>query len=329
MAAKLNIDKAILYLSGKISENDKIAFEAWLGESDINYSRFDEFKKYWEHSGKAYSYYSPDLAKGWKIVKSGTIEKEVGHHRVIPLTYRILKIAATVLILISLGVSGKFLYNWWQQEDFESFYSGNNIVTVSLSDGSTVWLNAQSELSVPKIFKGHKRNVYLKGEAFFDVAKNSKKPFKIYAHKSVTEVLGTTFNLKAKEQDSIIQIAVVTGKVAFYEQGNIGNKIILLPGQNGCFNVEGRLFYMKPINNNFMAWKTRKFDFRNASLQEVCDALSDYYNVKIQPGAFSKDSRYSFTGTFNNAPIGEAISVIELTLGIKFVKSDGIIKAQL
>jgi transmembrane sensor len=329
MASEINIIMAIKYLTQKVSDDEKLQFENWLCESVSNKAQFDELKKYWEHAGNAYSDYSPDVIKAWKIIKPKTTDKDKKLNKTKLFPYSLLKIAASILIIVSLGFISKLVVGWWQHEDFESFYSGNNIVTVTLSDGSTVWLNAQSELTAPKIFKGHKRNVFLKGEAFFEVAKNPKKPFKIFAHKSVTEVLGTSFNLSAKDKDSVINLSVVTGKVAFYEQGNTANKIILLPGQNGCFNILSRLVYMKHNDNqNLMAWKTGKFNFRNASLQEVCDALSGYYNIKILPGTYGKDSRYLFTGTFNNAPIGEVLSVLELTLGMRFVKSGNVIKIQ-
>lgn len=322
MEAKMNIDQAILYLSGKISKNDKIVFETWLRGSDANYSYFDEFKKYWELTGKAYSDYSSDTIKGWEIVNSNTIKKDIDQHKAIPLAYRILKVAASVLILISLGISGKFLYNWWQHEDFESFYSDNNIVTVSLSDGSTVWLNTQSELLVPKIFKGHKRNVYFKGEAFFEVAKNPRRPFKVYANGTTTQVLGTSFNLKALDSARIVSLTVVTGEVSFSLNNNKSKNLILFSGQKGLFDIlNGKLQMDINKNVNFLAWKTGKLQFNNASLDEVCDVLHEYYKIKITPGTYSHTKQYSFTGNFDNASIKDVLTIIEHTLGVKFVKT--------
>ena len=88
-----------------------------------------------------------------------------------------------------------------------------------------------AKLKVPKVFKGNKRNVWLKGEAFFEVAKNPNKPFKVYAHGTTTQVVGTSFNIRALDSAREVLLTVVTGKVWFSSDNNKSKKLILSPGR--------------------------------------------------------------------------------------------------
>ncbi len=109
MKTEMNIDLAIRYLTGKVADNEKRQFEYWLNGSETNFAQFSEFKKYWELSGIAFQNYNPNNSKGWENVSRKTILKI--KTRTLP--YRFLKIAASILIIISLGIAGKIIYNWF------------------------------------------------------------------------------------------------------------------------------------------------------------------------------------------------------------------------
>jgi transmembrane sensor len=325
MATEMNIDLAIRYLKATVNEADKEQFERWLNESEENALLFNDYKKYWEITRAAYQNYEPDKQKGWKAINQRTIHPV----KVRAIAYRLLKIAASVLLLISLGFATRLIYNCTQKEEMVIFNSSNSIVSFSLPDSSKVWLNAHSELKVPKEFKGRKRNVWLKGEAFFEVTKNYKKPFRIYAYSTTTEVLGTSFNLSAGIHDSTVSLTVVTGKVAFSDNRIRNKKLILLPGQGAKIDLPtGKMSEEKNRNINFLAWKTRKLQFKNTSLPELCCTLSDFYNISIIPASSLSNRHFSFSGHFENAPLNEALNIIELTLGVRFVKSGKIIIVQ-
>jgi transmembrane sensor len=329
MSAEMNTDLAIRYISGKLIEDEKRLFETWLCESPLNKSYFDEFRKYWEISGKAFENYNSDVIKGWKIVKPKTTDKDKKPPQVKSVIRQAIRIAASVLILLSIGLTVKWVYNWWQKEDFEIYASGNNILSLTLTDGTKVWLNENGEIKIPKVFKGSKRNVFLIGEAYFEVTKNPKRPFKIYSRNAITEVLGTSFNLSARESDSLIKLNLITGKVAFYLDKEENKKLILLPGQTAIFNTKQKVL-CKSLNRNmnFLSWKTKELQFKDASLPEICEILTAFYKVKIISGNLSDDSKYRFTGNFNNASMKEVFSIIELTLGLKFVRYDKIYKIE-
>ena len=87
--------------------------------------------------------------------------------------------------------------------------------TIELSDGSKIWLNADSRIQFPKVFSGDTREVYLNGEAFFEVTKIPSRPFIIHLANGTVRVLGTSFNIRAYDNEKLIETSVATGKVAF------------------------------------------------------------------------------------------------------------------
>jgi transmembrane sensor len=317
MAMKMNSDIAVRYITGKADAKEIEEFEMWLVESSDNFQQFEEFKESWKLADKAYQNFTPDIAKAWEVIRMETISKVQKRNRGRNLVFNLLKIAASVLFIIALGFLTKLVYNWSQQEEWTTYTSYNTITLIALSDKSKVWLNKNSEIIVPKVFKGNSRKVHLKGEAYFEVVKNPKKPFMVYAHRTTTKVLGTSFNLNARLKDSSISLLVVTGKVLFALNKN--REIILTPGQNGIINLAKSSISKEKINNNnCIAWKTGILQFKNASLDELCMTLSDYYRVKIDPAMLKGKQGYSFTGSFENKPLLEVLNIIEITLGIKF-----------
>jgi transmembrane sensor len=319
MAKIFNIDLAIRYISGKINDVEKEEFERWLRESPDNLQQLDEFKETWQLTGKAFNDYEPDAIQAWDTVRNRTVSKINSRHSR-HLSIGLLKIAASVLLIIALGVSARQVYTWSQQEEWVTYTSSNAITLVSLSDKSKVWLNANSELIVPRIFKGDNRKVHLKGEAYFEVVKNPKKPFVVYSQRTVTKVLGTSFNLNARLKDSSVSLFVVTGKVLFALNKN--REVILTPGQNGIINLAKSTISKEVFNNNnCVAWKTGVLQFKNTPLDKLCTTLSEYYRVKIDPGVLKSKKEYFFTGSFENKPLLEVLNIIEITLGIKFNRS--------
>ncbi len=323
METNMDTELAICYITGKISADDKQVFEKWLNSSPDNFQQFDDFKDFWNLTGNAYQNYNPDIIEGWAKVKDKTLSDfTIKQNQPGKRFMNVLKIAASILILISLGLSAKYIYNLYQTEDISTFTSDNNIVSITLPDGSSVWLNAHSELKVPQVFKGNKRNVWFKGEAFFQVTKNPEKPFTIYAHGTTTRVLGTSFNLKALDSSRNVCLTLVTGKVWFSLDKDKSKNSILLPGQEVlCDILNGRLQKLENSNENFMAWKTGQLHFTNATLCEVCKVLHEYYHIEIFPGHDSLSKKYLFTGNFDHTSLHNTLNIIELTLGVKVVKT--------
>ncbi|SFW33474.1 FecR family protein [Chitinophaga sancti] len=148
---------------------------------------------------------------------------------------------------------------------------------LALSDGTEVWLNATSKLRFPFAFNGDKREVYLEGEAYFNVAKKDGQPFIVHtAHSDIT-VLGTSFNVNAYGKE-ITTTSLVTGKVLT----KFGDReVILKPGQEVAFNTENKYSVNTFDTDEVLAWMRGLYVFHNTSLDHIAAVIERWYGVKV------------------------------------------------
>ena len=147
---------------------------------------------------------------------------------------------------------------------------------LTLSDGTRVWLNAETELRYPVQFNGKERVVYLKGEAYFEVSKNKEKPFLVQVDDMSVKVYGTAFNVNTYNK---IETVLVTGSVSM-NQG--GKEVLLKPNQKGVFDqVSGKITVEDVDVLAYVSWKNGDFIFRNESLNSIMDKLSRWYGLEV------------------------------------------------
>ena len=148
---------------------------------------------------------------------------------------------------------------------------------LTLSDGTRVWLNAETELLYPVRFNGKQRVVYLKGEAYFDVAKNKEMPFIVQMEDDVAvRVYGTEFNVNTYDG---VETVLVTGSVSM-NQG--GKEVLLKPNQKGIFDKSKDGIKVEDVDVlPYVAWKDGDFIFRNESLGSIMDKLSRWYGLDV------------------------------------------------
>ncbi len=154
---------------------------------------------------------------------------------------------------------------------------------IKLSDGSMVWLNSGSKLVYPSVFNGEKREVYLEGEAIFDVTHDSSHPFKVISKDQEISVLGTVFNVSNYKEDNMVNTVLKSGSVRIDYTKDSSNKTIKLsPGNMAAYSKEGNTMKMKKVDvYNYFSWRDGVLIFRNNNLKYIMSKLSRYYNVKI------------------------------------------------
>lgn len=158
---------------------------------------------------------------------------------------------------------------------------------VVLSDGSKVWLNAASSIKFPTTFVSGKREVTIKGEAYFEIAENAERPFMVKKDDIEIKVLGTSFNVMAYDDEAGMQITLVEGAVRVTSQSGHGEDgVRLRPGQQVILNLSKRGKKGSPIVKEVnvaeaIAWKDNLFWFDNDDVQEVSKKLSRWYNMEI------------------------------------------------
>ncbi|TAG22303.1 MAG: FecR family protein [Cytophagia bacterium] len=214
------------------------------------------------------------------------------------------KLAAAASVILALGLG-----YWWAvkpAQNSKEIYSQMILKTKSplkevinnsaskqaiiMSDGSKVVLEPNSRLSYSESFEGANREVYLLGEAFFEVERNPKKPFLVYANGLIAKVLGTSFWVKAYEKDQQVTVLVKTGKVSVFSNKIAQNPdpetagVVLTPNQKVVFEKEDarltRTLAEKPLLI-LSARELQQFSFTNAPIAEIFRAFEKAYGVEI------------------------------------------------
>nr|WP_314898452.1 FecR domain-containing protein [uncultured Flavobacterium sp.] len=150
---------------------------------------------------------------------------------------------------------------------------------LELSDGTKVWLNASSSITFPTSFAANERKVILTGEAYFEVDKDKKRPFRVSVNDMQVNVLGTHFNVNAYDDEATVNTTLLEGSVLLTEKAK---KVLLKPGQQAQKQKSGAIVVNDNVNlEEVMGWKNGVFYFENASLQTVLRQLSRWYDVDV------------------------------------------------
>jgi ferric-dicitrate binding protein FerR (iron transport regulator) len=259
--------------------------------------------------------------------------------RLQPLKKRwIRRVAAIIIVSLSIGFlyqytthnpNNSLVYNKLIDEDVEGLVeqtnNSNKPQIITLSDGSSVLLQPNSKLSYPKEFVGNQRKVYLSGEGFFEISKNPKKPFFVYANEIVTKVVGTSFKIKAYADQPNIEVVVRTGKVKVVSNEQITSKknklIVLLPNQalrfirkSATFNKITDITTDKVLISSKSNIEQLGFEFTDIPVAQIFKTIEQAYLVNIDfPQAKLKDCY--LTTSLNDQPLPEKLKIICRSLG--------------
>lgn len=156
---------------------------------------------------------------------------------------------------------------------------------ITLVEGTRVWLNSGSKLIFPSVFKGKTRDVYLEGEALFEVAKNKDKPFFVKTDLFKIKVYGTRFNVQAYQNDKDYSIVLVEGKISLNSKvGLLSKEVFLVPNQIATISKAYEIFEINNVESTalYTAWVDGYLAFRDESVTNILKRVSRYYNVPIE-----------------------------------------------
>ena len=171
--------------------------------------------------------------------------------------------------------------------------------TLTLSDGTRVWLNSETEFEYPVFFGNDEREVSLNGEAYFEVHRDTARPFIVMAGDVRTQVLGTSFNVKAYRNDATVSTTLFTGKVEVAPLKNQIKRVILSPGLQANWNERaGEMKIQKADLDRVAAWKNGIFLFKQEDIQDIVRQIERWYGVTCVLQV-NERSRYTFSGSFN------------------------------
>lgn len=195
---------------------------------------------------------------------------------------------------------------------------GSNVIStprggqyqVILPDGTKVWLNAASSLTYPTSFAKNERTVALSGEAYFEVAKDKTRPFKVQTAQQTVEVLGTHFNINAYIDEEMIKTTLLEGLV---DVSNASNRVRLHPGQQAQLKNTGTRFALDSSIDldKEVAWKNDLFSFDNDDLKSIMRQISRWYDVDVVYEG--KVSEEKYIGEIpRNSNLAEVFKILEL-----------------
>jgi|GEM_PF-326562 len=196
---------------------------------------------------------------------------------------------------------------------------GSKVIDITLADGSRVWLNAGSSLAYPMQFASKERNVSISGEAYFEVAPDKTKPFKVSKGDMTVEVLGTHFNVHAYDNEREVKVTLLEGSVKVSRQLSVGvrESKTIKPGEQSVSTGNGKLAIKKDVDvEKVMGWKNNEFIFNDDDLNNIMSQISYWYDIDVE---FNGRSATNYSGRISrNASVSKVLNMFEKLGYVKF-----------
>lgn len=187
---------------------------------------------------------------------------------------------------------------------------------LTLSDGTRVWLNSETSIQYPVAFGAKERRVFVQGEAYFEVAKDAKKPFTVQFMSSSVTVLGTSFNIRAYPEEKRSQTTLAEGSVRIYSPGS---SMLLKPGEQAEVSaLSGEMVKQEVEVKNFTSWKDGRFVFEQQPLEYIMRTLERWYDIRV----IFKDEgakRISLSGNMKRyGDFSQVMKMLQMTGDVRF-----------
>ncbi len=308
------------YLSANASDAEVEQLEQWVLASPANKKQFAQLKKAWQLSRLRGNPQQIDVDEEWRVTSEQlfretpviSIEKAAEKTSRSRVFYLPMAAAAMALCLLAL---------WWllpqgQTASGLALNTLDQIAEQQLSDGSQVALNQYSSITFAP--SDSIRRLDLTGDAFFEVKRDTLRPFIISASDIEVEVLGTSFYIDARKEVDDTEVVVKSGRVAVRAKGQ---SIILQANETGIYRKQtGELIRQSTEDANYLAWKSDTLVFEKANLEEVVFALNRKFHARISLGNADLKT-CKFTGVFDNQSLEVILQILEKSFNIKARKS--------
>ena len=187
---------------------------------------------------------------------------------------------------------------------------------LTLSDGTRAWLNSETSIQYPVVFGAKERRVFIQGEAYFEVAKDAKKPFTVQFMSSSVTVFGTSFNIRAYPEEKQSQTTLAEGSVRIYSPGS---SMLLKPGEQAEVNaLSGEMVKKEVEVKTFTSWKDGRFVFEQEPLENIMRTLERWYDIRVifrDEGA----KRISLSGNLKRyGDFSQVMNMLQMTGDVRF-----------
>ncbi len=248
------------------------------------------------------------------------IHAEINHDQpVLPLPWKSYAYRMAIAAVIFMGIGA--VYFGQQEVPPSPVYltkttSSGQKALVTLSDGSTVKLNAESTITYPDPLAADQRIIELRGEAFFDVTEDSKRPFIVCAHEVQTTVLGTSFDVNAYDADRV-RVSLVSGKVRVHQREQ-DQEVFLKPGESVSYEPTSKELIVEKFDlMKLTAWKDGIIYLSEAGKEEVFEQLAKWYGVGFKYENEPTQS-WDYSGQFDHMSLEMVLNTIGFSEGFNF-----------
>lgn len=324
LSTQQNLEKIAKFLSGNMSPGELARFQAWLDEDPANQQMLEEALGVWQlGEEESIPNFDKDMNGAWTKVEQHIQRDTSATPRKMRVSFRqwVPRIAASLAFLL--------LAAWalvqWQGKGKEpvAYVTGpGETLTIVLPDSSVVWLNERSSLNRQEDFS--ERNIQLRGEAFFEVRRMEHSPFRIQSGQTTTEVLGTSFNIRAYPEEKKVELTVETGIVAFSRANAPETRLEVKAGASAVFEEDrDAVFQPGKKIDNAISWHTGKLVFEDATLETVRLSFERFYGVRLEAEDPSIWNCH-FTGSFEKAPPAELAQTVAFSLNLDLHQRDSV-----
>lgn len=289
------------FLSNDCSEIEEEKVKQWIESDPDNQKLMEELKQIWEASSKHDGHFEDlfDPEEDWQHFRDRIKQESEKHTSISPFNYgkkvnrtsfsQFRRVAAIIVIAALLGILAyQDLYVEPQVADpvlreisIEKGHRGN----VTLSDGTKVQLNGDSKIILPNAFEADKREITLKGEAFFDVTHNPDRPFIIHAGEALVRVVGTKLDVRSYPEDDGVRVVVKKGRVELKSRKDfVKDTAVLTAGEMGKLFWKDNQIKEKTVDDLdvFISWTKGYLKFKDTPMEEVARQLERKYDIQVE-----------------------------------------------
>jgi len=315
------------YLARQTSSDENAQLATWVAQSPENERTFEQLKTVWQASQLPAT--PAATAAALRRVQARLALPTVPEPAAPPMRGWRLRLArpyqlAAILVLLVSALAGTYFYARPVPALAYQVYRApaGQPQRLRLADGSVVTLAPQSQLRYPARFAGASREVYLEGEAFFEVSKDPRRPFRVHSGAWVTQVLGTKFNVSAVPGARQLAVSLVEGKVQVTDRQG---KYLLTPGQQLRADVAtGRIYRQAFDHHQVLAWRSNQLVFKNEKLADVANQLERRYGVKLV-FADTATAEVRLWATFDNEPLPRVLGALRQAGGLAYHREGQVI----
>lgn len=321
----------IRYLDDSAALEEKMLLLRWLKQSDGNRDDFAVTRDLWLSCNVAAgNELEVDIAleklKDRILLEQGRMEREsLTERKTLSVVLRWTRVTAVLLLLLGIGYG----IGSWREHSVSDVIVQNQLITAkgskgrfTLPDGSVVWLNSETKLTYPNQFTGNRRFVSLEGEAYFEVAKDAKKPFVVQAGEIDVEVLGTCFDLDSYSSGEFVETALLNGSVKISGKA-LKDPVYLKPNELFRYRKSDQIASVEEAKVGLYAdWIKDRLVFDNDCLADILISMEGRYNMEIEcPKQFAASTRLSFT--IRQESIEEVMEAMSLIAPIRYEIKSG------